>query len=112
MKIQATLFAGLLFTAPIVGLAQSQTDRFELECTSSEAGAAKLRLNVLIFVNGAEVTNLGLSPPVEYKAAAYVNALTWSDGKYSYEADRFTGILKVTPGGTTFTCEKHGGKKF
>jgi len=41
-----------------------------------------------------------------------VNALTWSDGKSLYSADRFTGVLKVTPGDYTFICEKRGGKKF
>jgi hypothetical protein len=101
MRVLAKLVAALLVTTPILGSAQSQTDRFELECTNSEAGAPKLRFSVFITVNGAEVTNLGKSPPVEYKAAVYANALSWGDGKYEHEADRFTGILKVTPNGAT-----------
>ena len=112
MKCRCALSLFLLAVAPIVGFAQSQTDRFDLVCTSTVAGAPDLKLNVFIFVNGAEVTDLGVSPPAKYDAAAYVNALTWSDGKYEYLADRFSGVLKLMPDGLTFNCEKRGGKKF
>lgn len=109
----AIIFAPLLIAgAPTAVTAQSQTDRFDLVCKSTDSGTAELKLSVFIYVNGAEVTNVGISPPIEYKAGAYVNTLTWSDGTYLYEANRFTGILKVTPGTQTFNCEKSGGKKF
>jgi len=102
----------VLVAMPTLAAAQSQTDRFDLLCRSEAPGAAELRLSVFIYVNGAEVTHVDYSAPNEYRLQAYVNALTWSDGKSLYSADRFTGVLKITPGDYTFICEKRGGKKF
>ena len=112
MRCHKTSSFLLLALASAVCPAQSQTDRFGLVCTSTVAGTADLKLGVFIFVNGAEITDLGVSPPAKYELAAYVKALRWSDGKYEYHVDRFTGVLKLTPGNMTFNCEKRGGKKF
>ena len=81
-------------------------------CTSAQSVVSQLRFTVFIFVNGTEVTDHSTEPAAEYPAEAYVNAIVWSDGKSSYSVDRFTGVLKVTPDGGTFNCEKQGGKKF
>ena len=112
MKVFVFVVSLLLLGAPRPGAAQPQVEGFDLLCISSEPGASELRLRVLIYVNGAEITHVEQPAPNEYPLRAYVNALTWSDGKAKYEADRMTGILKVTPGALTYLCEKRGGKKF
>lgn len=112
MNAHIPLVALLLLVAPIFAAAQSQTEGFDLLCKSSEPGVAELKLRVLVYVNGAEITHVEAPPPNEYSLRAYANALTWSDGKSQYEANRFTGLLKVTPGGLMYLCEKHGGRKF
>jgi hypothetical protein len=112
MRVRLCLVSILLLSAPGFAAAQSQAEGFGLLCTSSEPGVSALKLRVLIYVNGAEITHIEAPPPNEYPLRAYANALTWSDGTSQYEADRMTGVLKVTPGGRTYICEKHGGKKF
>jgi hypothetical protein len=112
MRVHVCLVALLLLSPPGFAAAQSQTEGFSLLCTSSEPGVSELKLRVLIYENGAEITHVEVPPPNEYPLRAYANALTWSDGNAQYEADRMTGVLKVTPGGRAYICEKHGGKKF
>ena len=112
MRARVNLVSILLVVAPAFAAAQSQTEGFDLLCTSSEPGVLELKLRVLIYVNGAEITHVDAPLPNEYPLRAYVNALTWSDGKARYEADRMTGVLKVTPGDHKYLCEKRGGKKF
>ena len=112
MKAYLRLGSHFLLVAPMLAAAQSQTEGFDLPCKSSEPGISELKLRVLIYVNGAEITHFDAPPPTKYPLRAYVNALTWSDGKAKYEADRFTGVLKDTPGDHTYLCEKRGGKKF
>ena len=112
MKALSRLGSFFLLAAPMFAAAQSQTEGFDLLCKSSEPGVSELKFRVLIYVNGAEITQVEAPPPNEYSLRAYVNMLTWSDGKTQYEADRFTGVLKVTPGDRTYLCEKLGGKKF
>ena len=83
----------LLLGALGPAIAQSRTEGFGLLCRSPAAGDPELRLRVLIYENGAEITHGDSSTPNEYPLRAYVNALTWSDGKTQYEADRMTGLL-------------------
>jgi hypothetical protein len=92
--------------------AQSQTDRFEILCTSAQPNVPARRFTVFIFVNGTEVTDHAKQPAVDYPAEAYVNALLWTDGKSKFKVDRFTGVLEVQPEASTFACEKSGGRKF
>ena len=112
MKVLACFASLVLLGAPAFVAGQSQVEGFDLLCTSSAPGIPELKLRVLIYINGAEITHVQEPPPNEYPLRAYVNALTWSDGKVKYEADRMTGVLKVNPGDQTYTCEKRGGKRF
>jgi hypothetical protein len=97
---------------PAPSAAQSQTDRFDLLCKNQASEAADLKLSVLVYSNGAEVTVANASSAATYPANVYVNAITWTDGQARFSADRFTGVLKATPGERSYTCEKIGGKKF
>ena len=101
----------LLLLAPHAN-AQSQTDRFEISCTSAQPDVPGRKFTVFIFVNGTEVTDHATTPAVDYPAEAYVNAIVWTDGKSKFKVDRFTGVLEVQPGASKFACEKTGGRKF
>ncbi len=112
MKTSFWIVAFVLVMPPLSTSAQPQAEGFVLTCTSADPGATTLKLNVLIYMNGAEVTHVGLQPPNEFALQVYANALVWSDGISKYEADRMTGTLRVKPSGQTYSCEKIAGKKF
>ena len=120
MNLAHIVLVVMLCGLPLRGSAQDALDPyrtnhdfFDLACRHDPANDQALAFHV-------EVSSLGEfsvraareAPGTERPARTYTNAVTWEDGSARYALDRSSGVLKVSPSGERYVCERVGGRKF